>query len=310
MLEFKQVSIKDRDKLQPILKTEKDRGCEYTFGNIIIWNDIYKTKVAYTDNGAVIRHNRHGISYLFPVGEYDLKRTVELMIEDAARENDEFRIVSADKQDFELLNIAFPGRFRYNEERDYAEYVYSSLNLRELSGKKYHQKRNHIARFNEHHPDYAFRVIDAENIAKVADMNNEWNRLYGDNGGESLDEEHSAAAAALENFFILGFDGGFIESKGRILGYSIGEPINKKTYCVHIEKAFHDIQGSYAVINRDFARHFCEDYEYINREDDVGQEGLRKAKQSYHPEYLTDKITITVDTADNCRGITNEENRV
>ncbi|MCL2539301.1 MAG: phosphatidylglycerol lysyltransferase domain-containing protein, partial [Oscillospiraceae bacterium] len=101
-----------------------------------------------------------------------------------------------------------------------------------------------------------------------------------------------AVTMAFEHFEELDFDGGFIESGGRVLAYSIGEPINAGVYCVHIEKAFHEIQGSYAIINREFAREFCAGYEYINREDDVGEEGLRKAKLSYYPEFLTQKITI------------------
>ena len=293
MLDFAKVTLKDKDKLRRLLINELDRGCEYTFGNIIIWNDAYKTKVAYHDGSAVIRHNRHGISYLFPVGDYDLKTIIEMMMDDAEREGEAFRIVSAVKPDFERLEVVFPGMFGYNEERDYSEYVYLSEDLRELSGKKYHQKRNHIARFSENHPGYEFREIDENNIARVIEMNERWNNLYGNRGGESLNEEHDAVASALKHFFDLELGGGFIENNSEIFGFSIGEPIDKNTYCVHIEKAFHEIQGSYAVINRDFARHFCKDFMHINREDDVGQEGLRKAKLSYHPEYFIEKYNVT-----------------
>ena len=294
MLKFNEVTPKDKDRLRPMLLAEKDRGCEYTFGNIIIWNSIYATKVAYMNGSAIIRHDKHGIGYLFPVGEYDLQTAVRSMLEDAERENDRFRIFAADRHDFKRLDEAFPGMFVFKEERDYSEYVYLSEHLRELKGKRYHQKRNHISRFLQHNPDYGFSVITPDNIARVREMNDEWCSRYGCEFNESLDEEQCATKMAFDNFTELDFDGGFIESEGKVLAYSMGEQINADVYCVHIEKAFHEIQGSYAIINREFARRFCAGHTYINREDDVGEEGLRKAKLSYNPDHLTDKITISL----------------
>lgn len=294
MLEFHEVTVEDKCRLQPMLQNEKNRGCEYTFGNVILWSKIYATKVAYYNEGAVIRHDRHGAGYLVPVGEYDLKNILELMLEDAkkSKHEDRFSILAADKADFEKIDTIFPSRFKYKDERDYAEYVYLSENLRELPGKKYHNKRNHIARFLDNNPDYSFNVITKDNIERVKVMNEEWRKRYEIEANDSLKEEISVAARAFDLFFESGLDGGFIESNKEIIAYSMGEAINDSTYCIHLEKAFHDIQGSYAVINRDFARHFCKDYIYINREDDVGEEGLRRAKLSYYPEIITEKITI------------------
>ncbi|MCL1830142.1 MAG: phosphatidylglycerol lysyltransferase domain-containing protein [Oscillospiraceae bacterium] len=294
MLEFQEISIEDKSRLQPMLLNEKNRGCEYTFGNAILWVKIYATKVAYHNESAVIRHDRHGAGYLFPIGDFDLKNTLNLMLEDAKQSGHEerFSILAADKADFEAIDAIYPGRFEYRFERDYAEYIYLAKNLITLEGKKYHNKRNHIARFRDNHPDYEFRAITKDNIEQVMEMNKTWCERYATDASESLSEEITVASRALDMFFDIGLEGGFIQSGDEILAYSIGEPINSNTYCIHIEKAFHDIQGSYAIINRDFAAHFCKDYEYINREDDVGQEGLRKAKLSYYPEFLSDKITI------------------
>ena len=296
MLEFTEVTLRDKDRLSAILQNEKHRGCEYTFGNIVIWKGVYETKVAFIkERGAVIRHGSHGAGYLFPVGEYNLRDVITAMMEDAARVGEEFRIFGADMSDFEMLQEEFFGKFRYKQERDYAEYVYLSENLRELKGRKYHQKRNHISRFLQNNPNHEFKIIDRDSIAKVRAMNDEWCALYGCSENDNMSDEQCATQRAFENFFELGFDGGFIESEGRVVAYSMGEPITGDTYCVHIEKAFHEIQGSYAMINREFARRFCEGYTYINREDDVGEEGLRKAKLSYHPEFLTEKLTVTIN---------------
>ena len=295
MLEFREVAIEDKSRLQPMLLQEKNRGCEYTFGNVILWSKVYATKVAYYEEGAVIRHDRHGAGYLFPIGEYNLKTIVELMLEDARslKHEERFSILAAEEEDYIRLNEIFPDRFTFRQERDYAEYMYLGENLRELPGKKYHNKRNHIARFIDKHPNFSFNPITKDNIHRVSQMNDRWSEMYGNISNVSLSEEMSMVKVALKHFFEIGLDGGFIESEGEILAYSMGEPINETTYCIHIEKAFHEIQGSYGIINREFARHFCKDYLYINREDDVGDEGLRRAKLSYYPEFLTDKITIT-----------------
>lgn len=294
MLEFKEVATEDQCRLQPMLLKEKNRGCEYTFGNVIIWSQIYATKVAYYGEGAVIRHDRHGAGYLVPIGEYNLETMVELMLEDAKSNGHEerFNILAAELEDFNRIEDVFPNRFRYQLERDYSEYVYLSENLRELQGKRYHNKRNHIARFIDNHPNYRFSVIDESNIDRVRQMNEEWKKRYTEDASANLKEEISVVSRAFDNFFDIGLDGGFIESNNEILAFSMGEPINDDIYCIHIEKAFHEVQGSYAIINREFARHYCKEHQYINREDDVGDEGLRKAKLSYYPDYITEKITI------------------
>jgi hypothetical protein len=291
MLEFNKVSLDDKIKIKEILEAEKDRGCEYTFGNIFIWSDIYATKVAFFNGGLAIRHDKNGVGYLFPVGEYNLKTAIDLLLCDAREEGDVFKIYAADKEDFSRVDDIFPGVFEFKEERDYAEYIYLSSNLINLKGKKYQKKRNHISRFLREQPNYKFCRIDESNISRVCEMNDNWNSMYGcDDKG--LREEHKVTVSALDNFFELDFDGGFIENEGKVLAYSIGERINDETYCIHIEKAYHEINGTYAIINRDFAREFCKDYKYINREDDLGVPGLRKSKLSYYPEFITDKITI------------------
>ena len=188
MLDFHEISVEDKSRLQPLLRNEKNRDCEYTFGNVILWSEIYGTKVAYLDEAAIIRHERHGAGYLVPVGRYDLKAVVELMLEDARRCNkeDRFSILAADISDFEKIEKIFPGRFQYREERDYAEYIYLSENLRELQGKKYHNKRNHIARFIDNHPSFTFNVVDKDNIDRVKAMNDEWRNRYSDEANSGL----------------------------------------------------------------------------------------------------------------------------
>lgn len=294
MLSFHQISLSDKDRVTRIFKNEKDRGCEYTFGNAYIWRDIYRTQVAYSGDGlCVVRFACEVDAYLFPCGPGDLKAAVSDMMANARARGVPFRIIAASKADVDKLDALFPGVFSHHINRDFCEYVYHSGDLINLAGKKYHGKRNHISRFVAENPDYEFVEITPENIAQVRAMNDSWYDAFtGDE--EGLLQEKSAADYAFGNYFDLDFKGGFLRTGGRIVAFAIGEPINDETFCVHIEKACYDVTGAYTVINRDFARHFCGGYRYINREDDAGAEGLRRAKLSYYPAMITEKYVVDI----------------
>jgi len=294
MLEFQPITLEMRRRMEDILRAEDDRGCEYTFGNIFIWRDIYDAEAAFTDDGMlIVRFNSEAMAYLFPCGKGDRRAAVVELLADTERRGVHFRIIAASKADVDFLEEQFPGKFTSHLNRDFAEYVYASDDLINLAGKKYHGKRNHISRFIMDYPDYAFEEITPDNIGEVRQMSDRWYREFlPAEQDASLEQEVTAACNAFTHFFELGFSGGLIRAGGGIAGFAIGEPINDRTFCVHIEKASYDIPGAYTVINRDFAQHFCRNYEFINREDDVGQEGLRKAKLSYHPAVLTEKYVV------------------
>ncbi|MEG2233261.1 MAG: phosphatidylglycerol lysyltransferase domain-containing protein [Oscillospiraceae bacterium] len=295
MLEFRKVELSDKERITSLLHSAPDRGCEYTFGNIFIWRDVYGTKVAFTDDGlCVIRFEREVDAFLFPFGEGDVKKAVSDMMADAELRGIHFRIIAATTEDTRVLDGLFPDMFKHHTSRDFAEYVYNTEDLIELKGKKFHGKRNHIFRFIQDYPEYGFIEITPENIGEVREMNDRWyEEMLEEYGDDGLIAERVAANSAFDNFFELGFKGGYIKISSGIIGFSMGEPINSETFCVHIEKACYNINGAYTIINRDFAKCFCEKYRYINREDDVGDEGLRRAKLSYNPEILTDKYVVS-----------------
>lgn len=294
MLSFNRIRMADKDRITELFHAEKDRGCEYTFGNVYIWHDVYCTEAAFSDDGlCVIRFACEVDAYLFPCGQGDIKAAVEDMLTDAEARGVPFRIIAANKDDVDRLDALFPGLFAHHVNRDFCEYVYDSEDLIQLAGKKYHGKRNHISRFVTENPDYEFVEFAPDNIAEVRAMNEAWYKEYtGDD--EGLVHEKTAANYAFDNFFQLDFKGGFIRAGGRVVAFAIGEPINGETFCVHIEKACHDVTGAYAIINRDFAQHFCGEYRYINREDDAGVEGLRRAKLSYYPAIITEKYVVDI----------------
>ncbi len=289
MIEFHEIGLDDLERLRPMLLAAPDRGCEYTFGNLYIWKDVYKTSVAYLEDTAVMRFGAANPGYLYPVGPQDRQAVREIFSLDPSA-----RIIAARREDCAAAEEALAGRTASALMENAGEYVYSSEKLRELPGKKYHKKRNHISIFERSYPGWEFCRIIPETLPAVAEMNDAWCREYGCGKFPGLREESCAVRAALSNFQQLKLDGGFIRVDGRIVAFSIGEAINSSSYCVHIEKAFHEVNGAYTMINREFARAFCQGFQFINREDDAGEEGLRKAKLSYYPEFVSEKYVITL----------------
>ena len=287
-MKFRSVGLNDREKLTEILWSEPDRGCEYTFGNIYIWSKVYGTEIAWLNDTAVVRFPQWNNRALLPVGK-DVESAVAGTLDAGVK-----AFMALRKEDCDALEKMFPEKFTFSPMKDAGEYVYNSDDLINLKGKKYHGKRNHISKYMSLYPGYTFGAIDETNIAEVRKMHSNWCKENGCAGDDGLEQESCAVRIAFEHFFELGFDGGYITDGERIVAFAMGEKITDSTYCVHIEKAYRDVEGAYTVINRDFAEHFCKDYQFINREDDAGEEGLRTAKLSYHPAYVTEKFIATV----------------
>ncbi|MDR2585019.1 MAG: phosphatidylglycerol lysyltransferase domain-containing protein, partial [Prevotellaceae bacterium] len=185
----------------------------------------------------------------------------------------------------------------HSPERDSWDYIYKVDDLSTLQGKRYQSKRNHIARFTEL-PDWRYEPIGGANITECIEMNSAWCHLMGCTENKSLHMETCAAEMGLQNFDALGLDGALLRLSGKVVAYTLGEPINSDTFIVHVEKAFPDIRGAYPTINREFMRNLGTGFVYVNREDDVGDEGLRRAKESYHPVFMEEKYLLTVSYND------------
>ncbi len=293
MINLKKVELDDRDYLTEIFTKQPDRGCEYSFGSLYMWGDVYQTTYSKQQQGAVVCYKSLE-RFLFPAGSTDLKQTIDDIFEYFDQINKEFCLMALRTEDCEQLETMFPGKFKFELDEKYSEYVYNSLDLIELKGKKYHAKRNHISRFKRENENYSFVEFTKENIDRVIEMNHKWCEKYGCKENDGLSTEYCATTKVLKNFFSLPFDGAFIETNGEIVAFAVGEKLTNNTYCVHIEKAFHEINGSYATINRDFAERYAKDYKYINREDAAGEEGLIKAKLSYYPCLVTEKFIATL----------------
>lgn len=294
MLEFRPIMLSDQDWISNKLAETNYRGCEYTFANNYIWKDIYHTEWAKAGEAYVTRNGTgRNIRYSYPAGRIVDAAIIEEMIADAREREIPFKMRGIVKEQMEWLEGVFPGRFLFAPDRDESDYIYQVDKLSSLSGKKLHGKRNHIARFKDN-ADWSYEKIVPDNLEECFRMTKIWCRKYGCAKSEALRGELCAVEEAFRHYAALKLEGGLIRREGGVVAYSIGEPLSQDTYVVHIEKAFHDIQGAYPMINQQFVLHNCQDYIYVNREEDTGDEGLRKAKLSYYPDILLDKYTAVL----------------
>lgn len=294
MIKFQEIDLKDREWIDACLKEADLRGCEYSFANNFIWRRVYGPQVALVEGFYCTRNGKgEEKAYSYPAGKGDIKPVIEALVQDAKDRGEVFILRGIPEDKAEELEELFPGKFDIKTDRGDSDYIYSVEKMASLAGKKLHGKRNHIARFKDN-PNWIFEEITKENIEEVFEMNLKWCKLYEHLQDESLEHELCAVEEAFAHFEELGLKGGCIRRDGEIVAYSIGEPLNSDTFVIHIEKAFPDIQGAYPMINQQFVQHFCMDYAYVNREEDLGDEGLRRAKLSYYPEIIYDKYTATL----------------
>lgn len=287
MINFRKIELSDREWINPIFQKAGLMGCEYTFVNNYIWSTQYKLEVAYVEGFYCTRSGLGTVEYGFPIGEGDLKKVIDLLIQDAKERGERFVMHALMSEHVTLLDLVMPGQFEYSTTQDDSDYIYSTEKLTKLSGKKLHGKRNHIARFKDN--SWSYEAITEENLDDCMEMNKKWCEKNECVQSVSLQQEACAVKRSLLHFKELNLVGGLLRVEGEVVAFTIGEPLNSNTFVVHIEKAYSEIQGAYPMINQQFVTHECQEYEYVNREEDMGEEGLRKAKMSYYPEIILDK---------------------
>lgn len=192
-----------------------------------------------------------------------------------------------------LLKSCLPADTVFVEDRDNWDYIYFREKLANLAGRKYHAKKNHANAFRKSNPDYTFSVISKDDVAECIDFANLWCEMKEQNA-DGLRCELCALEEALNNFDALNIRGALIRIDGEIQAFSIGEKYNKDMAVIHFEKANPEIRGLYTVINQDFCAKIWDDVVYVNREEDMGLDGLRKAKESYHPEFMIKKYSAVI----------------
>lgn len=291
MIEFKQILCEDKAEYEKCLFEESDYGCEASFANLFMWG---RQKLAFLNGQALVfsQFNRQSV-YPYPVGRGDKRASIDAIISDAEERGIPCRITGLNAKAVEEIEEFYPGKFHFHCARNSFDYVYSIHDLADLKGKKYQKKRNHFNRFCSNNPDYVVEPISEENMGAVIGLVDGWykKRSAEDPQSDFLMEQ-AAISKALHCFCQLELDGIALKVDGRIVAMTLASRMSPDTFDVHFEKAETEVDGAYAAVNCEFARYLREKYpdvKFLNREDDMGIEGLRKAKESYYPHHMVEK---------------------
>lgn len=295
MLNFRRININDRERAEEYLKLSDFQGCEYCFANNLAWHRLNDTEVAFYRQFYISKSvDGNTIYFTYPAGGGNIFDFIDSQLVPYCKNSDiPLVICGVTKQNAELLKEHYGERAEISYDRDNSDYIYNADDLINLAGKKYHGKRNHIKRFKEKPWHYENLTPEHfENCIKFAA------EFY--NKGNSYTEFSAVVEQfAIDTYFKyyeqLNLKGGVLFREEKLVGFCIGERLNSNTIVVHIEKALAEIQGAYPTLCNEFLKANAQEFKYVNREEDLGIEGLRKSKLSYHPCFLTEKHTVKIN---------------
>ncbi len=295
MIPFKRLKLSQKKEYEEILFSCPPRGCSYSFANLCLWG---RQEVAFAHGCALFFSHFYGRSvYPYPIGNGDRKKCIEEILLDAKERGIPCRITNMRDTDREELENWFPGKFHLHTNRDGFDYVYTIDDLADLKGRKFQKKRNHVNKFRSQHPDFEVVPLTPCNLALAQNMINDWFqiRMRQDPEGNYL-LENIALARACQNYGGLEMDGILLVEDGKVLAVTMGSRMGPDTFDIHFEKAREDVDGAYPAVNCEFARYLrlkYPDVQFLDREDDMGLEGLRKAKLSYNPHHMVEMHAAT-----------------
>lgn len=298
---FRRPELSDAELISDYFHKYPTRSCDRTFANVYLWAKFYQVEFTQYKNTLVFRDNSAGYGYAFPVGaDEDVREVIPDLIRDAEEAGKPFCLYGITREHFEQIEQWFPGQFTCEYNRDEADYVYETEKLATLSGKKLHSKRNHINKFKQVYDGrWEYEKLTEDQVEDCFQMAMRWRNENECEEDEEKNQEMCVTMNSLRLLKELYLIGGVLKIDGEIVAFTIGEAVNDDTFVVHIEKAFAEVDGAYTMINQQFVEHeLLGKYQYVNREDDVGMEGLRKAKMSYHPVFMIEKGYVTLKDAE------------
>ncbi|MCU0821696.1 MAG: phosphatidylglycerol lysyltransferase domain-containing protein [Spirochaetes bacterium] len=293
--EFKPIELDDRGYITEIFSGYQPENSEYTFTNLFIWRNYYGIKWSvYKDHLFIVcRDEKRGNCAWQPVGPGPRAESARVLLEwmgDGGHSGQPYMIRADNRL---IREIDGRGEFQHTPDRDNFDYVYKTGDLIDLYGKKYHSKRNHINKFLKSH-SYVYSEINDDYILRCRKLIEEWCAEHRCKEDMNLMAEWDAVNEALQNFNQLRIRGAVILVDGAVHAFTLGEMLNSETAVVHIEKASPKYPALYSVVNQQFCENIWHGVPYINREQDLGVDGLRKAKLSYHPSHLVEKFQVTL----------------
>ena len=290
MLNFKPITLESRRDLLPFLGKKHHSACCQSFATMYLWSSIYKTRYCMTGEWLFTKSGSSD-GYGFPYGDGDLREGIALLRQDAKENGKKLWFFGLLEEQKAWLEANYPGEFTYEASRDDAEYIYEAEKLATYAGKKLHAKRNYCNRFEAAHPDWKFEPITGENREAVLEFHSRW-QTENEGSSEGLHKEACVVRCALREMDELEMTGGVLTAGGRIYGFAVASMINETLMDENIEKADGEEPGAYPMVCREMAKMMREKYPaltLINREEDTGDEGLRRSKESYYPVMLLQK---------------------
>lgn len=278
-MEFHSLTLSDREAMQAVTLNSGRRNCNYTFANLIGWQFLYKTEVCVLKDAVVLRFSYEGErAYMVCTSGNLTRELVSALLSDSGGklsiyglEDSQASALSAFKVQVEPL-------------RDQYDYIYRRADLAMLQGGHLQAKRNHVNRFRADNPGFEYRPLTAELFDECRRLTGIWQGEK--EASDTIDAERLVMETIFSNWDSLGMIGGSIFVNGRMVAFCYGAAVTHDTFDICVEKADRNIEGAFAIINQQFAAHLPEQYIYVNREEDMGIPGLRKAKLSYHPEIM------------------------
>ncbi|TFG04999.1 MAG: DUF2156 domain-containing protein [Promethearchaeota archaeon] len=299
----KALEITDKELIGRYLRLYPPIISELTFTNLFIWRNYYYYQFIEYDDHLVIfsvdyfRKRKKSLSArsntlfcLPPIGPTPEKVIHEIFTSIADVEIHRIPISLSERICAERKS-SYQG-FKVLIDPDNWDYVYKREKLLTLAGRKLYRKRRWLNRFLEKYPAHEFHLFSEEWLEACLKLQIEWCDMTECRANEDLIAEQEAILEAFNHYSELDFRGGLILLDGKCIAYTLGEKLNEDTAVIHIEKALSEYDGAYQAINNSFVTKCCRDVNFINREQDLGDPGLRKAKQSYYPDFMVEKSVL------------------
>lgn len=290
-----ELDITDKELFNRYINKAQVRASELNFTNLFIWRHYYNIKYIEFDGflNILASDSKNRPFCFFPLGDYsdkeNLKRSLNMLIEYFYHNDWEFVMSRVTKEQTQLFKELCHHDIIMLQDRDNFDYVYSLQSLSTLSGKKLDGKRNHINKFKKLY-SFEYEPITENNVESCREVIDKW--LSHREDRYELRNEEIAINELLDNYEYLDIKGAIIKVNEQSEAFTFGEKVFNDTVIIHVEKANPDIQGLYTLINQQFLINSWQDVEYVNREQDLGIEGLRRAKLSYHPIGFVEKYTV------------------
>ena len=295
MLEFHSLKLEDITVLRPYFHKQPSRICDSTIGGTFLWRDYFQTAYAEEGGSLFLRSvmpDTGAYIYAVPM-EGDVQAALQRLKAHCDSEGHPLVLSTVSAEDLPTIQALWP-EARVESIPEWADYLYEAADLKELAGKKYATQRNHISKFNRLYSNWKFEPIGPDNLTQVQAFF-DWFAEVNEKESATYKEDERKVAEVLDNFDLYSFIGGAVWAEDRIVAMALGEKQGDTLY-VHIEKADIRYHGAYQMIVREFAKYACtEEIRYINREDDAGDEGLRKSKLAWRPCGLLDKHLVHID---------------